>query len=194
MFFQQFFLHVAIAEVLALGFREAITDGVKAMSRSLRTIMLICIIGVLASPQIHGPHEGPDTLESPVELLRSPPNRQVFESKWGQYRPFLGPSDIILTPPDKSPAYFSSYTGCRSLVGIYRIPFTEERAADVERFLDPRIAWQDKLPILKKHKVSKVLLYPTQKEQRAQLEEHLGPPVFESDDYLVFSVARSLRP
>jgi hypothetical protein len=189
-FFQQFFLHIAIAEILTTGYRSVVEKRTEPLDRTLMGIMGICTIGILASPQIFEAFRGPNRLKSPLELLGAPPNRQVFLEKWGAYSPHVNSSDIVLTPVDHhySPAYLATYTGCRSIVGPYALPRTEQTKVDMARFLDPSLPWSERQPVLEKYKVTKVLIPRVQEEQFGPIEDFLGPAIYRGEDYIVFSV------
>jgi hypothetical protein len=187
-FFQQFFLHVAIAEIMTLGLRKWLSKDERA-SRPLLVLFGVSCLGVILSPQIYGAFYAPDRLRSPKELLALPSNRELLESKWSAYRRSLGPGDIVLTPLDESPAYLSAYTGCRSIVGVHTtlLRDTEERRTAVAEFFDANLPWEQRLRGLTAYDVTKVLV---PRDRADEIEKIVGPPLQAETDYAVYSAAQ----
>ena len=189
-FFQAFFLHVAIAEIITLGLRTGMTQGLRKPDRPALAITAVCIVGILASPQIsEAREEGFGQLPSPFKLLTMPSNRELFAKEWAPYRSFIGEGDIVMTPPDLSPAYLATYTRSRSVVGIYAFPGSEARVEAVELFFDPNAPWSAREEVLKRYGVTKVLVPIEQAEHAKDVQKHLGDALFRGDRYLVFSAA-----
>ena len=190
-FFQAFFLHVAIAEIVTLTLRTGLTQGLRKLNRLVLAMAAVCTIGILASPQIsQAREEGFDQLPSPLKLLTIPSNREVFAQEWAPYKVCIGEGEIVMTPPDLSPAYLATYTRCRSVVGIYAFPGSEERVGAVELFFDPNAPWPAREETLRRHNVTKVLVPVDQAEHAKDIQKHLGEPLFRGERYLVFPVKK----
>jgi len=190
LFFQQFFLHAAIAEVMALTFKLALRRNRRKFDRPLLAITTLCIFGIVLSPQFRGAVSGRDQLAAPLELLNAPANRKVFSDKWGVFSSSIGPGDIVLTPGDESANYLAVYVGSRSVLSLF--PFfvkdIKERQEATNIFLDPSQPWDARKEVLKKYQVTKVLIPRHRPDLAEQLRETLGQPIFQSDDYFVFAV------
>lgn len=185
-FFQLFFLHVVIAEALALGLKRAIKHGFKPTGLSLVTLVCLFSLGTLASPQLREATFGYNKLARPIQLYRLPSNRETLYRKWSPFRTYIRPEEVVLTPLDDAPAYLATYTGCRCLLGLYPIAGSVQRKAEVARFMSPGVPWAEKRKTLVKYGVGKVLVKTTRPALLRQLHNHLGPPIFSTQDYLLF--------
>ena len=105
------------------------------------------------------------------------------------FRQILGPDDVVLTPPGEVSVYLAAYTGCRSVTGLYThlLDDTEERTAGVEAFFDPTRERLDRIEVLQKYKVTKVVV-PLQ--SGPEFISILGEPRLELQDFTVFDLTR----
>ena len=203
-FFMAFFAQVLVAEAAAIGLtalwnRQALArvESCRRVPRSVALLFaLVGIAGLIGSfyaPPFRAARAN-GTFPYPVELWKRPNAADAFYANYGPLRPYLSKKDIVLVDNSLEGYALATTTGARSVVVVlgFYVPDYTARARDVERFLSTTVNLDERRTILNRYNVSHILLLREDNSNIIdEIKEQFGPPLFEDERLILFSVERN---
>lgn len=126
------------------------------------------------------------------ELLSLPPTNPAYSAQLGEVGRRLNASDVVLMPVEHEAWNIASITGARVVASLfaYRVPDFPARVRDVTRFFAPGRSPAERVEILRRYGVTKVLLTQSVRGREAKLTLELGPPIARFRSLVLFDAKR----
>ncbi len=198
-FFQAFFVQVAVAEVAALALLLAVRHPVSlAFVVSPGThgrLLALVFVGVVVGAAVESPTVkawgSRGLLKSPLQLIRMSSAHDAYYSWCDELRGLLRPGDVVMAPLRFENERVAAVTGARVVIApaAARVPDYEDRLRDVERFFAESTR-DERQVILDKHAVRWILLTELDLHLVETIEADYGPPVQKTSELALFAPAR----
>jgi hypothetical protein len=203
-FFQAFFAQVAVAEVIGVAFLVVFGQHGRLPAdirpgRGLRAALGV-FVGMTIALTLTAPPLAADRADShPLLGLRTlmalPSSHDAHYRRLAPLTVHFDASDIVLMPVTFDTFDLAAVTGARVVVTphAFSLPDYKERLHDVGRFLSPSSTPETRDEIIRRYRVSKIVLTGEYRELAPQLSRRYGPPLAVTSSFTVLGTGSDKR-